>query len=418
MGDSLDMLAHYNTSRVFVFDGIASVVEYALPNAPVQDDRPTLSSEACGSLSKILIRFILGFYNGDLSLTIPATMCLEKIYRHRVELMMQPENASDAADTNSATVPDKDYWQNIAVALYTVCRSSDPEISAQGSESYSRLVLETSVDQIPDEKWCDILFLMLSKQPPLAADQSRANTFAVLGALLIKVLPHLSHSEDLRDDVVDLIQQTADLARENLRQGRRGSVSPLFEKTLQAVTRLSNHMTEWDDGDQEFGAWASDTLLAELERVGAAGAALANQRAVKQQNPRPIATVSASETVTVTEEKDETPKAVPEVDSEVTVEPQDESNGDTTATPEEQAAPDPEISAAAGEQEEDHVVEEEVEAETDTEAVDESQKVNEMAEEPETVPLQEKPDVAEPEKQTEDEESILEETSDDSPEED
>ena len=76
----------------------------------------------------------------------------------------------------------------------------------------------------------------------------------------------------------------AGLAEDNLRHGRRGSVSPLFEKTVQTVTYLSNHM-QTDDfkGDKEFGAWASEILSAELEKVGAAGATLKNQAAVQKQ---------------------------------------------------------------------------------------------------------------------------------------
>jgi hypothetical protein len=97
------------------------------------------------------------------------------------------------------------------------------------------------------------------------------------------VLPELSHRPDNREDLVDLINSTASLAAENLRQGRRGKVSPLFAKTLQNVTDLSNHMItdEWK-GESQFSAWASETLLSELEKVGAAGASLKNQAAVKR----------------------------------------------------------------------------------------------------------------------------------------
>ena len=290
MGDTLDMLAHYNTSRVFVFDGIASVVEYALPNfddsrGSIFDDenRPTLSYEACVALSKILIRFVLGFYQGDMSLTVPAMLCLEKIYRRRVDILLEQKGADESVDSANA-VPDKDYWQNITVAIYSVCRSTNKELSGHGMESFQRLVLQTPIDQITEDKWLDILFLMVSKQPPLSADASRSNTFSLLGELLVRVLPQLSRNEELRDDLIDLIHQVAQLAEENLRQGRRGSVSPLFEKTLQAVTYLSNHMVteEWD-GDSEFGSWASETLFEELERVGAAGATLHNQKAVTQK---------------------------------------------------------------------------------------------------------------------------------------
>jgi hypothetical protein len=95
MGDTLDMLANYSSSREFVFDGIASTVEYAVPtereSEEDEEDHPQLSIEACNSLSRILIRFVLGFYKGDLTLTVPAMLCLEKLYRFKVELLLQDQ---------------------------------------------------------------------------------------------------------------------------------------------------------------------------------------------------------------------------------------------------------------------------------------------------------------------------------------
>ena len=71
VGDTLDVLAHYKNARVFVFDGIASTVEYAIPaadaklNESVENDRPLLSKLACAAIARILIRFVLGFYQND-----------------------------------------------------------------------------------------------------------------------------------------------------------------------------------------------------------------------------------------------------------------------------------------------------------------------------------------------------------------
>jgi hypothetical protein len=260
-------------------------------------DRPIILKDATEALARILIRFVLGFYQGDMTLTVPAMLCLEKVYRHKVDLLLQAraavgtndENGTAAANnvTSLTAAPDKDFWQNVAVAVYSVCRSSDPEVSDHGLQVYQRIICQTAVSEIPDEKWIAIMYLMVNKQPPVVADVSRANTFDVLGQLMVAVVPELSHRPDNYDDLVDLISQIAGLARENLRQGRRGSVSPVFTKTVQIVTFLSNHMiTEEWKGEPEFSAWASETLLAELEKVGAAGASLKNQEAVKPSSSR------------------------------------------------------------------------------------------------------------------------------------
>lgn len=315
IADSLDTLANFDNARVFVFDGIASTVEYVLPSelsdgleessvSSMNGVAPELSAEACKALSKVLLRFVLGFYKNDLSLCVPAMLCLEKLYQNEVELLCREaaEKDSTAPPMDPTTAaPDKELWQNIVVAVYTVCRSTDSEVSRHGAECLRRIVLSTAIDEIPDDKWIDILFLMANKQPPLVASNSRVNTFAVLGELLSRLLPVLSHRSDNREDLEDLINSTASLAAENLRQGRRGKVSPLFEKTLQTVTYLSNHM-ETDDwmGETEFSSWASETLLAELEKIGAAGASIKNQAAVQPASSK--AEQAPSETAAKAEE--------------------------------------------------------------------------------------------------------------------
>lgn len=280
MGDTLDVLANYSSSRVFVFDGIASTVEYALPNANAlnthnskndalldEEDRPQLTKEACSALSRILTRFVLGFYQGDLSLTVPAMLCLEKVYRCKVEILLRARSSDNSTEGDRISyVPDMELWQNVAVAVYSVCRNPDPETSTEGMQCYRRIVLRTAVDQIPSDKWVAIIYLMVNKQPPLVAEISRGNTFSVLGHVLTRVIPSLSRQVEHREDLEELINQYAAMAEENLRQSRRGQ---LFEKTLQTLTYLSNQVVSDDwDGEKGFSAWMSKIILKELERAG------------------------------------------------------------------------------------------------------------------------------------------------------
>lgn len=311
MGDTLDMLANYSAARGFVFDGIASTVEYALPTPPEDvasdqltqsastltfeqkeeggdgddtDQPPSLSKEACLSLTRILIRFVLGFYQNDLSLSVPAMLCLEKVYRHLVFLQAPPAQSAagdgegTSAPVTSGKVPNTELWQNVVVSVYSVCRTQDEESSTCGMETYTRLMNETTVSEVPEDKWLAILYLMVNKQPPLTAEIPRANTFEVLGQVLMMVLPPLSHRSSNWEDLTDLTQQVASVAEENLREGRQGSVSPLFEKTVEVMTKCCNTMMSQDcDGHGEFCAWAGETLLAELEKVGACGGITINK---------------------------------------------------------------------------------------------------------------------------------------------
>jgi hypothetical protein len=221
-----------------------------------------------------LIRFTLGFYKGDLTLSIPATLCLEKIYRLKVELLLKKEGEEKGIEIQAADsfsrVPDKDFWQNVVVAIYSVCRSPDPEFSRHGVDCFRRIVLRVRVEEIPYDKWIAILYLMVNKQPRMVFETSRGNCFSLLGHTLARVLPTLSHKASLHEDLEDLMKQVAALTNDNLRQCQHDISSPLFEKTLQATTYLSNHMTsdEWS-GEEKFSAWASEALLTELEKAGA-----------------------------------------------------------------------------------------------------------------------------------------------------
>jgi hypothetical protein len=200
-------------------------------------------------------------------------LCLEKVYRCKADILLQTRASDDCAETHDvdpiSAVPDLELWKNVAVAVYSVCRSSDPETSTEGINFYQRIVLRTAVDQIPSEKWVAIMHLMVNKQPPLVAEISRGNTFSVLGHVLTRVLPSLSRQAEHREDLEELIIQYASLAKENLQQSRRGNV---FEKTLQTLTYLSNQMVSDDwNGDKEFSTWSSDAFFKELERTDNGG---------------------------------------------------------------------------------------------------------------------------------------------------
>lgn len=313
LGDTLDMLAAHSMSRVFVFDGIASTLEHAIPDLDEDGgDRPSLSMEACKALAKILTRFVLGFYQRDTSLQVPAMLCLEKLYRHKVLLLLGDKSTDQESYDATTLVPDEEMWQNSAVAVYAVCRSPDVEVSHRGVECFQRLILACRTDSVPEDKWIAILYLMLNKQPSFTADASRGNTFALVGQVLSKVLPVLTHSAENRDDLIDLIHMTTTLAEDNLRQGRRGSVSPLFEKTLQTVTYLSNSMVadEWG-GEPEFSGWASECLLYELEKIGAAGASTHNQVATRKVASEPPASPPKDTRRHSSEAARSTPKTAP-----------------------------------------------------------------------------------------------------------
>lgn len=281
LAELLDMLAHFGPGRRFIFDGVASTIEFAFP-ASNEDDSlekgktgDKLPREAGPVLSRLLIRFILAKYENDHSLAVPAMHCLEKIYRRMYLGALVNKEIPENGPRQTAF--DVELWQNVAVAFYTVCRYSEPDISRQGWECFHRFILSTPTETVPASRWLGILFLVVNRQPPVTADIARVNTFSVLGQLLMWVFPYISRKEDHIEDLKEVITQTASVAAENLKVGRRGSVSPLFEQTVRTVTHLSNQMMSPNfGGDQKISQWASETLLLELEKVGAGGGSIQN----------------------------------------------------------------------------------------------------------------------------------------------
>ena len=342
MDDMLDALAHYETSRVFVFDGIASTVEYAMPNFNPNSNvplsscylatdtstssftelnenalgriPPCFSMEACNVLSRILIRFVLNYYHGDQSLMTPAMLCLEKVYRRKVEILLTqhqrqkqlllsdesitniPSTITPSLHTTStntpssntnidivSNAPDPELWQNVAVAVYSVCRSPDPDASTIATKCFRRIVLRTSIDQIEHSVWVTMLFLMVHKQPTTTSEVSRANTFSVLGQLMLRIVPSLSHRAEYREDMEEFIVQFAALAEENIQSSlsshhyrehsepshhRRSAIatSIMFDKTVQTITYICNHiLSDGWNGDREFSIWMNEALLNPLE---------------------------------------------------------------------------------------------------------------------------------------------------------
>ena len=288
IGDMLDQLAFFGPGRGFVFDGIANTVESQLaPTSQVGDQRLLLTQEGSQIMAKLLLKFIFGTYQKDMSLCIPAMMCMENLYPHTVMLARTEGDQDEGTDTDRFLihVPDEELWKNIAVAYYSVCRSPDANTSRQGTDCFQRFIASTKMSSLPDETWLTLLHLIVLKQPAVGTDDARVNCGSILAKILLMSIAHLSGDKGNWEDLTDIVNQMVVLVGENLREGRRGTVSPLFGSTLQSITFLCNHMvSEEFTGDAEYGSWVSDTLLSELEKVGAGGGSIKNVAATQAPN--------------------------------------------------------------------------------------------------------------------------------------
>ena len=275
-GDIFDILAMYKTARGLTFDGIASTIEYAIPDLQTEDleeyemavkDRPTLSPLASAQLQRVLFKLAQGAYEKDSSLALPAMVCIEKTYKHMVLLSLIKQNHEDP-DSDLESVPDKEVWYRVALALYSVCCSPDNEISKLGFEACQRHLIGTFMEEVPDEKWIGVLKEMTARQPPVASPLSRINTFSLLGHMMVRLFPIMSVREKNWKDLTEVTKDAIIIADENMLSSYKGEA--LFNYTVKIVASMYTQMASPNfGGEKRYCSWASESLKKALEKNGA-----------------------------------------------------------------------------------------------------------------------------------------------------
>ena len=283
MGDTFDLLARFDVGRALTFDGIASTIEFSVPEVETDDleayeealkEKPTLSLQASSALQRCLFKFVSGTYEGDYSLSKPATLLLEKTYKHMVQLLLIRKNTDDP-DADLESVPDKDLWQKVGVALYDMCASPDQDASKKGLEACQKHFIEgIFMDEISDEKWITIMGAMTSTQPPVTAEISRVNTLSLMGQMMVRLFPIMTKRESNFEALTEITKDIIIIADENMQGGGK----PLKDYTAKIVASLGKQISSPEfGGDKRYCKWASDTFLKALEK---------NHVKVKKKTPK------------------------------------------------------------------------------------------------------------------------------------
>jgi len=269
------LLASVRLGRTLTFDGIASTIEYAVPQLETDDleayeeklkEKPTLSLQASAAMQRILFKYVYGTYQRDFSYAIPAMICLEKTYKHMVQLILIRRSNEDP-DADLDSVPDTDLWQRVAIALYSVCKSPEADVSKQGMESCQRHLTSIFMEEIPDDKWIAVLRAMTTKPPPVNADRSRMNTFSLLGQMMIRLFPIMTVREDNWKVLTEITKNVVIIADENMQSSREGR--PLFDFTGKIVANLVHQMASPNfGGEKRYCIWASETFAKCLDKNG------------------------------------------------------------------------------------------------------------------------------------------------------
>lgn len=276
-GDIFDILAMYKSARGLTFDGIASTIEFAIPDMPDDDleaygaaikDKPTLSLLATAQLQRVLFKLAHSTYENDRTLAVPAMVCIEKTYKHMVQLSLIKQNHEDP-DADLESVPDKEVWYRVALALYSVCCSPNNEVSKQGFEACQRhMVSGIFMEEVPDDKWIGVLKAITTKQPPISSPLSRINTFSLLGQMMVRLFPIMSVREKNWKDLTEVTKNAIIISDENMQNSYKGE--PMFNYTVKIVANIYTQMASPNfGGEKRYCSWASDAFKKALEKNGA-----------------------------------------------------------------------------------------------------------------------------------------------------
>jgi hypothetical protein len=281
IGDMFNTVADFPLGRGLIFDGVASTIEFTLPSSSISNileyedkvrQKPTLTVPACATLQRILFMFMYGNYERDFSLAIPAMLCVEKIYKHVVQLLLiDQKNDPIHRDLELSSVPNLELWYGISVAFYTVCTNPDENISKKGLEACQRHIFVSDMTEVPDSKWIALINNMINKQPPMISIMSRINSLSIIAQLMVKLFPSMTGKESNWKVLTELTKQVTMIADENLKN--RCSPDVLFDLTVTIVTHLSVQLGSTKfGGDRRYCKWASDSFSKILEKNGAAKA--------------------------------------------------------------------------------------------------------------------------------------------------
>jgi len=280
IGDMFNTLAHLKLGRGLIFDGIASTIEFTLPSSKISNileyedkvrEKATLTMPACATLQRVLFGFIYGEYERDFSLAVPAMLCVEKLYKHVVNLMLidQKNDPIHTKDHELSTIPDLDLWYGISVALFTVCTNPDEKISKKGLEACQRHIFVSDMTEVSDSKWINLINNMINKQPPIISIMPRINTLSIIAQLMVKLFPSMTSREHNWKMLTELTKKVVIIAGENMETRRSPDV--LFDLTVTIVTHLSVQLgSPKFGGEKRYCKWASDSFSKILENNGAA----------------------------------------------------------------------------------------------------------------------------------------------------
>jgi hypothetical protein len=152
-----------------------------------------------------------------------------------------------------------------------ICLSRDPKTAKTGFESLREVLLSAKVEAISDDQWLAFMRIACTNPPNITLQASRISSLNLIGNLFLMLVPELSNRNENWAQLEECTLEVAKMVGENLRSYR---ATPLFETTVHTVTNMCNVLSVAASNIGQginFCSWVGETLLSELEKVGACG---------------------------------------------------------------------------------------------------------------------------------------------------
>jgi hypothetical protein len=252
-----------------VFDGIASLIDFAFPIAVNDEPSLELSADGCEALRYLLLKFLEGSYENDLNYKLPAMMYMKRLY----STQNSSSDSLTSISLSQGSAQEEEWTKMVGIIYNDVCLSHDSKTARKGFESLQEVLLSTNVELISDDQWLTLIKMACKTPPKVDIQAARIDSLNLIGRLFMTLMPSkLSNRKENWAQLEDYTLALAEIVGENLHSGRS---TPLFEMTVHHVTNICNVMNMSGFNDEgkgiNFCSWVGDVLVAELEKVGASG---------------------------------------------------------------------------------------------------------------------------------------------------
>ena len=223
-------------------------------------------------MASLLLKFMNGGYQGDLSYKVPSMSYIKTVYSFSQHFSDRANGDGNSAN-HDAHLQENEFEKLITAIYNDACLSRDGVTAKRGFESLQGLVDSTRVDSLPVAKWFMFLRMVTANPPDITNQDARISSLSLIGRLFLTLMPELSNQKENWPELEEWTLSVAPIVCDNLQAGR---ATPLFETTVQTVTNVVNvmSMSGFHEGEGvNFCAWVGETLLHELEKVGASGGA-------------------------------------------------------------------------------------------------------------------------------------------------